>query len=353
MAAVESHGPGRSHDGSRSVTSATQSLRTSWKRLDEALRTAPDRPGMLLALLEAGAGLLGTPSSVLWALVADTGRMAALHRVGDAPRPPEGHISAGNGLAGTALSTLAPAVWPGPVAPIGVESAVEGRAVAVPVRCGGHPIGVAAFYGRAGQCPVTDDDIDSLSILVRQTEIAIDCSFVRDEAVRLSLLDGLTGLWNRRHFDLQLDTELTRAARFGDPFSLLFCDVDGFKVINDTFGHQAGDTVLVELGRRLSEATREVDVVTRFGGDEFTLLLPRTDIAGALALADKISGAVSREPVALADGSTVAATISIGAATYPDHARKAAELVRTADAALYQAKADGGNRVERAKVAAL
>ena len=130
---------------------------------------------------------------------------------------------------------------------------------------------------------------------MRQAETAIENSFLYEEAVRLSLTDGLTGLWNRRHFDLRLEAELSRAVRFSEPFAVVFVDLDQFKAVNDRHGHQAGDTVLVELARRLTEAVREVDLVARWGGDEFALLLPKTGLAGALRLAEKIRAGRSRD----------------------------------------------------------
>ena len=219
----------------------------------------------------------------------------------------------------------------------------------MPVRSGtsGNPFGVLAYYGRGTSRPYDADDVAMLSALVRQAEIAIDSSFLYDEATRLSLTDGLTGLWNRRHLALRIEAELSRAVRFGEPFSVLFCDLDGFKPVNDTLGHQAGDTVLIETARRLTDATREVDIVARPGGDEFTLLLPRTGLAGALRLADKIRTAIGGRPFDL-DGTPVGVSVSVGVAAYPEHGSSGKELLAAADGALYRAKAGGRNRVEHA-----
>src|SRR4029077_5646301 len=112
---------------------------------------------------------------------------------------------------------------------------------------------------------------------------------------RLSITDGLTGLWNRRLFDLRINEELQRAVRFQEPFGLLLIDLDHFKRVHARFGHQAGDAVLVELARRLTDATREVDVVTRFGGEEFALILPKTPVQGTMRLAAKVREVVGGE----------------------------------------------------------
>ncbi|HEX7277212.1 MAG TPA: GGDEF domain-containing protein, partial [Acidimicrobiales bacterium] len=221
-------------------------------------------------------------------------------------------------------------------------------ALAMPVRSGSNPFGVLAYYGRDKDRPYDDDDVAMLTALVRQAEIAIDSSFLYDEATRLSLTDGLTGLWNRRHLALRIEAELSRAVRFGEPFSVLYCDLDGFKPVNDTLGHQAGDTVLIETARRLTDATREVDIVARPGGDEFTLLLPKTGLAGALRLADKIRVAIGGRPFDL-DGTPVGVSVSVGVAAYPEHGSSGKELLAAADSALYRAKAGGRNRVEHAQ----
>jgi diguanylate cyclase (GGDEF)-like protein len=218
-------------------------------------------------------------------------------------------------------------------------------AMAMPLRSGGHPFGVLAYYGRP--TAFDDEDVDSLAILVRQAETAIENSFLYEEAVRLSLTDGMTGLWNRRNFDLRLDAELSRAVRFSEPFAVLFVELDQMKVVNDRHGHQAGDTVLIELARRLTEAVREVDVVARWGGDEFTLLLPKTGLAGALLLAEKIRAAANNAPFRIDTGS-LDITISVGVAAYPEHGSSGKELVAAADGAMYLAKARGRNRVEHA-----
>jgi len=187
-----------------------------------------------------------------------------------------------------------------------------------------------------------------LQSLMHQAETAIENTFLYEEATRLSITDGLTGLWNRRLFDLRMNEELQRAIRFQEPFGLMLVDLDHFKDVNDRYGHQAGDAVLVELARRLTDATREVDVVTRFGGEEFALILPKTPVQGTLRLAEKVREVVSNEPFATGNAS-IPVTVSVGAAGYPDHGLSTADLLAAADAALYRAKENGRNRVEEAE----
>jgi two-component system, cell cycle response regulator len=167
-----------------------------------------------------------------------------------------------------------------------------------------------------------------------------------DEQRRVAVTDGLTRLYNRRFFEAMLTIEVEQAARSGQDLGLLVIDIDHFKRINDAYGHQAGDRVLREIARRLSEAARSADVVARYGGEEFVVLLRDTSIHALPETAERLRGAISDEPVALADGTMVALSASIGGATRPVHAHSAEELVRAADQALYAAKRLGRNRVQ-------
>jgi diguanylate cyclase (GGDEF)-like protein len=321
-------------------------FRAALSRLGDVLASTHDRQVMIAALVETTTSYLAASTGVFYLVVAGSERLRPMETAGPAARVTE--LAAGSsGLAPAAARTDGRVVWPAnpDAAPSPEEPEPGAGAVAVPLRSGGHPFGVLAYYGRA--VPFDDEDLDSLSILVRQAETAIENSFLYEEAVRLSLTDGMTGLWNRRNFDLRLESELSRAVRFTEPFAVVFVELDQMKVVNDRHGHQAGDTVLIELARRLTEAVREVDVVARWGGDEFTLLLPKTALAGALLLAEKIRSAVDNTPFKV-DAASLDITISVGVAAYPEHGHDGKALVAAADAAMYRAKAGGRNRVEHA-----
>ena len=304
---------------------------------------------MVTALLDATTAYLDAPVGTFYIVVAGSERLRPVDRVGSGPTAaPATELVGGVGLAGAASREGTTVLWPrdgDDVRPSPQEPAAGEGAMAIPLRSGGHPFGVLAYYGRSS--PFDDEDVDSLEILVRQAEMAIENSFLYEEAVRLSLTDGMTGLWNRRNFDLRLEAELSRAVRFSEPFAVVFVELDQMKLVNDRHGHQAGDTVLIELARRLTEAVREVDVVARWGGDEFTLLLPKTGLTGALLLAEKIRAAVGNAPFRVDTGS-LDITISVGVAAYPEHGSSGKDLVAAADAAMYRAKAGGRNRVEHA-----
>ncbi|MDH5571827.1 MAG: diguanylate cyclase [Gammaproteobacteria bacterium] len=162
---------------------------------------------------------------------------------------------------------------------------------------------------------------------------------------QLATHDGLTGLFNRRQFNQMLRDAITQHVRYERPLSLLMIDIDHFKQVNDEYGHPAGDKVLIELAKRLTLQSRIIDKVCRYGGEEFVILLPETDSAGALIFAQRLCEVMSAEPVDLGGDSQITVTISIGVASYPDHASTSHALLSAADQALYTAKETGRNRV--------
>lgn len=158
----------------------------------------------------------------------------------------------------------------------------------------------------------------------------------------MAIRDALTGLFNRRQFDIAFEGELQRGERYGRSFCLLIVDIDHFKSVNDTFGHLFGDFVLQELGRVLSDVIRETDTLYRYGGEEFCVLMPETHYAEGKQAALRLLEA-ARKHVFNKDGQSLKLTISIGGAVFPDCPGES--LIQTADQALYQAKQDGRNRV--------
>lgn len=171
----------------------------------------------------------------------------------------------------------------------------------------------------------------------------------REHLLISGLTDALTGLHNRRYLDRRLTEEISRAKRYGHPLSCLFIDADHFKRINDTHGHEAGDAVLRELALRVSGCLRAADIATRYGGEEFALLLPQTDSREAALLAERILHAVSHQTIPLRNGTELTVTVSIGVSSLSQNTHQTNEeggkqLINTADAALYTAKQEGRNR---------
>lgn len=163
----------------------------------------------------------------------------------------------------------------------------------------------------------------------------------------LSMRDGLTGVFNRRHFGTALSQAFDHSSRYGRPLSVAIIDVDGFKNINDSLGHHAGDVVLTELAKRFSRSMRAADYLARYGGEEFVVLLPEAQLYDALTFAEKMRQAVAATPVKVADGLEVPVTVSVGIASLPYSAfTSGSEMIAAADRALYRAKRNGRNRVE-------
>lgn len=185
-----------------------------------------------------------------------------------------------------------------------------------------------------------------LTSVANELLVALENSQLYKLTKRLSITDELTGLYNYRFMQERVQDEIERARRFGRSLSLLMIDVDNFKIFNDTYGHIAGDRALAQLATAFRGELRDIDVLCRYGGEEFTIILPETDADGAFVAADKVREAVAAHRFPDADGNAnVRMTVSIGLATFPAHADDREELLRQADNALYRAKRSGRNRV--------
>jgi diguanylate cyclase (GGDEF)-like protein len=170
---------------------------------------------------------------------------------------------------------------------------------------------------------------------------------------RQAVTDDLTGLFNHRRFQEVVTAEVERARRFEQPLGLFMLDIDDFKDINDTYGHQQGDLVLQEVGRVLKDSSREIDEPARYGGEELAVALPQTDLDGAHLLAERVRTAIAALEIPRLGGEgVIKVTASFGVAAVPETASGKEELIASADAALYRAKRAGKNRTERAGPAA-
>ncbi len=207
----------------------------------------------------------------------------------------------------------------------------------VPLMIGGTPIGVINITNKR-EGFFTLGDLELMTALGCQAAAAIE----RTRLVELATIDGLTGVLVRRRLMERLSDEVSRTRRFGRPMSLILLDIDHFKLINDTHGHLIGDAVLSQVAAVLKDNLRvDIDVVGRYGGDEFGLVLPETDAAGALVVAHRILSLVSEIEV---PGRPV--TLSMGVATCPSAGDTVEALMARADEALYQVKARGRDGVK-------
>ncbi len=186
--------------------------------------------------------------------------------------------------------------------------------------------------------------------LAEQAAVSIENVGLHETVERQAVTDELTGLFNRRRFQEAMATEVERSKRFGQPVGLVLLDLDDFKAVNDTYGHQQGDLVLREVARVLRETSREIDEPARYGGEELAVVLPGTDLEGAYNLAERVRAGIEELALPLLDGDgALRVTASFGVATLPGSADDMRELVAAADEALYRAKRAGKNRTVRAE----
>ncbi|CBE69692.1 putative Diguanylate kinase [Candidatus Methylomirabilis oxygeniifera] len=191
-----------------------------------------------------------------------------------------------------------------------------------------------------------ESEIDLLLPLSEQLAIAIETGRLFQEVHRLAITDELTGLFNHRHFYSQLDQDLRRNRRYGHPLSLIMLDIDLFKQYNDFHGHLAGDEALRLTAARLKKSTRGADIVARYGGDEFGIILPETDPRQALVQAERVRSVMARDHFGgQGTPGRNTLTVSLGVACLGPDMYKVEDLVRAADQALYCAKAAGGNQI--------
>jgi diguanylate cyclase (GGDEF)-like protein len=223
---------------------------------------------------------------------------------------------------------------------IGLRSLVDG-----PEYLGAISI---ARYGAA----FSREEEELLEYLAGQAVISIENASLHETVARQARTDELTGLANVRAFVSIVERELERSRRFDTPLALVMVDIDDFKEVNDSYGHQQGDEVLAHIAEVLRTLSRELDAPARYGGEELAVVLPQTDAAGAQLLAERMREAVQALQVPRIRGrGTLSVTASFGVASVPESARDRDELIAAADAALYRAKRAGKNRVERAPAA--
>lgn len=205
-----------------------------------------------------------------------------------------------------------------------------GRHAAEDVRLGAE-VGALGF--------ITDPT--DLDLLLARARTLLDFKAYLDTCEEAAFTDHLSGLANRRRFERQLEREITRTARYGHPFSLLMLDIDWFKQVNDTFGHEAGDEAIRRLAKTLQEGIRGIDMAARIGGDEFAIILTETTLDRATEVAERLRLAI-KETEILAVGTI---TVSVGVAEAPSCAQTVRELLALADEMLYEAKHQGRDRV--------
>jgi diguanylate cyclase (GGDEF)-like protein len=214
--------------------------------------------------------------------------------------------------------------------------------ISVPLKIRDEVIGVVNVNNKLDNDPFTIDDCDILMTISYNAAIAIENSRRYEEAKISAIKDALTGLFNQAHFWKVLDIEMERAMRYKNALSLVIIDVDDFKKVNDTYGHQQGDMVLAELGGALLKSIRKPDILFRYGGEEFVIILTQTDIGGAQLSAERLRATIEKHQFSSETLKDLKVTISLGIVQYKkDMSQK--EIFENADKALYEAKQKGKN----------
>ncbi len=225
----------------------------------------------------------------------------------------------------------------------------------MPLRIKDHINGLIVTDNIYTKKPITQEDIRIFSMLADQAALAIENSRLYEMVVQKSHTDSLTNLWNHGFFQEKLSEEIAEAQTTELPLSLAIIDIDNFKRLNDTYGHQAGDLILKELAELLKESSRDKDYVCRYGGEEFSIILIETNEQQSFDIAERLRKKIADHPFSVhpetlqkqqpqKESENINITVSIGLATYPDHAQTKESLIANADKAMYIAKFSGKNK---------
>lgn len=220
--------------------------------------------------------------------------------------------------------------------------------ICVPLRSKGKVLGVIELINQLEGRSFQLEDLTLLKTLADYAAIAIENARYFQKVQELTITDDMTSLYNSRHLQQQLDLEIQRSRRYHLKFSLIFLDLDHFKTVNDNYGHLVGSKVLRETADIILECLRDVDVATRYGGDEFVLLLPETDITAAMIVTSRLRESMNAHVFAADAGMNIRLTASFGVATYPDDADTKVDIIRIADNAMYHVKETTRNGIATA-----
>lgn len=215
----------------------------------------------------------------------------------------------------------------------------------VPIKINEQILGVIELVNKTTGGHFLKEDLDLLMRLVDQTAIAIERTSLYQKMTELAITDDLTKLFNTRYLNRTIEIEIQRSSRYSTSVSLIFMDVDHFKRINDSYGHLIGSKLLVEMGQLLLKSLRTVDIVARYGGDEFVVVLPQTPPSAAAQIAERMRKAIEQNTFLKREGYALKLTASFGVASYPESAKSKDDLIKIADDAMYRVKHQTRNAV--------
>jgi diguanylate cyclase (GGDEF)-like protein len=234
--------------------------------------------------------------------------------------------------------------WEGPASDARLEGETY-RILCVPLYAKGRLIGAVQATRKVGFHEFNQDEVRVLELICGSLARALANAIDYHDATRQTLIDDLTRLYNVRYLYQTLDNEIRRARRYGSAVSVVFMDLDGFKLVNDAYGHRAGSVTLTEVAEVITMSVRESDFVARYGGDEFVLMLPETSARRAVQMAERVRSQIASHRFNGGVGADIYLTASFGVASFPEHATEAEKLIELADAAMYEAKQRNKNNV--------
>jgi diguanylate cyclase (GGDEF)-like protein len=255
------------------------------------------------------------------------------------------YLSLGEGIAGWVAQEGVPVIIPDIAADKRFSSNTneekfvgKNSIICVPLISKGKTLGALEVINKNREQPFTKEDLKIIMKLVDHASLAIERASLYQKMAELVITDDLTKLFNSRYLNRTIENEISRCDRYHASVSLIFLDIDFFKAVNDRYGHVVGSKVLVEMGQILIKGLRSVDIVSRYGGDEFVIVLPQTPPFVATQIAERLRKNINKHTFLKSDGLNLKLTASFGVASYPESAQSKDELLRLADEAMYKVK---------------
>jgi len=323
--------------------------------LSKTMTSSLDLDNMISEIMKKAKRLINADSWSVFLIDEATGDLVlekTSHKKENSGRRKKIRLKSGEGIAGWVAHEGIPIVLPDVSQDdrfsrrIDSSSRHEAKSLmCVPIRSKGNILGVFEIINNTSSGSFTRDDLTLFLRLVDHAAIAIEMTTIYQKMAEIAVTDDLTKLFNTRYLNRTLEIEITRSNRHKTSLSLIFMDIDHFKVINDNYGHLVGSKLLVETGQILIRSLRTIDIVARYGGDEFVMVLPQTAPGAALIIAERIRKAMEQYVFLKKDGYSLHMTASFGVASYPESAKSKEDLLRLADEAMYRVKNQTRNGV--------
>ena len=326
-----------------------------FEEVSKTLTSTLDLNNILSTILKKAGKLIDAESWCFFLIDQDSGDLIfekADSRKEEKKKIKKVRIKKGIGIAGWVAQELVPVLIPDVSADRRysaktdkISSVKPKSIICVPIKSKGAILGVIEIINKTKNKQFTQDDLNLILRIVDHAAIAIERASLYQKMEELSITDDLTKLFNMRYLNRTLEVEITRATRHRTSLSLVFMDVDYFKNINDNYGHLVGSKLLVEMGQLLMKSLRTVDIVARYGGDEFVIVLPQTPPDNAVQIAERIRRSIEQNVFLEKDDYSLRLTASFGVASYPESAKSKEELLQLADEAMYRVKYQTRNGV--------